>query len=166
MNAILNRKSIRKYTDQPVTDEHITTLLRAAMAAPSAVNEQPWEFVVIRDKGIMKRITEVQEYSQMLLEADAAIVVCGDLTKERYPGFWVQDCSAATENILIQAEDLGLGAVWLGVFPIAERVKNLQTLLNLHENIVPLAIVPVGHPAEQRQAADRFNPERIHLNQW
>jgi nitroreductase len=122
MNAILNRRSIRKYKDIKVSDETIEQLLKAGMAAPSAGNEQPWEFVVLRDKEIMKKITEIHPYSQMLLSTDAAIVVCGDESKEVFKGFWVQDCSAAAENILIAAEDMGLGAVWLGVYPMADRV--------------------------------------------
>lgn len=150
MNAILNRKSIRKYKDIKVSDETIEQLLEAGMAAPSAGNEQPWEFIVLRDKEIMKKITEIHPYSQMLLNTDVAVVVCGDESKEVFKGFWVQDCSAAAENILIAAEDMGLGAVWLGVYPMADRVDALKELLNLPSSVIPLTIIPVGYPDEQR----------------
>lgn len=166
MNAILNRKSIRKYKDIKIRDEIIEDLLRAAMAAPSAGNEQPWEFIVLRDKEIMKRITEFHPYSTMLLNTDTAIVVCGDVEKERFKGYWVQDCSAATENILLAAEEKGLGAVWLGIYPMEERITPLKELLNLPESVIPLSIIPVGYPDEQKKAEDRFNRERIHYDKW
>ncbi|WP_027626533.1 nitroreductase family protein [Clostridium lundense] len=166
MNAILNRKSIRKYKDINVSDEIVEELLRAGMAAPSAVNEQPWEFIVLRDKEVMKKITEVHPYSQMLLNATVAIVVCGDESKEMFKGFWIQDCSAATENILIAAEEKGLGAVWLGVYPIAERVDAIKEILNLPASVIPLSIIPVGYPDEKKVAADRFNKTRIHYDRW
>lgn len=166
MNAILNRKSIRKYKDMKVSDNIVEDLLRAAMQAPSAGNGQPWEFVVLRDKEVMKKITEIHPYSKMLLNADVAIVVCGDESKEIFKGYWVQDCSAATENILLTAEDKGLGAVWLGVYPIEDRVVALQKLLNLPESVSPLSIIPVGYPGEEKNAVDRFNKERIHYDRW
>lgn len=166
MDSILNRKSIRKYKDIEVSDKIVKDLLRAAMAAPSAGNEQPWEFIVLRDKRIMKKITEFHPYSRMLLNADVAIVVCGDEAKEKFKGYWVQDCSAATENILLAAEDKGLGAVWLGVYPLEDRVTSLKELLNLPESVIPLSIIPVGYPDEQRDPIDRFNKERIHYDRW
>lgn len=166
MDAILNRKSIRKYKDTKVSDEVVEELLRAGMAAPSAGNEQPWEFVVLRDKEIMKKITEVHPYSKMLLNTDVAIVVCGDESKEVFKGFWVQDCSAATENILVAAEDKGLGAVWLGVYPMHDRVDAIKEILNLPAGVIPLSIIPVGYPDEQRAAVNRFNNDRIHYDRW
>lgn len=166
MNAILNRKSIRKYKDIKVSDDIVEDLLRSGMQAPSAGNGQPWEFVVLRDKEVMKRITEIHPYSKMLLNADVAIVVCGDESKEVFKGYWVQDCSAATENILLAAEDKGLGAVWLGVYPLEDRVAALQKLLNLPESVKPLSIIPVGYPDEEKEAVDRFNKERIHYDRW
>jgi nitroreductase len=166
MDAILNRKSIRKYKDTKVTDEIVEELLKAAMAAPSAGNEQPWEFIVLRDKDIMQKITEVHPYSKMLLNTDVAIVVCGDEAKEKFKGYWVQDCSAATENILLAAEDKGLGAVWLGVYPEEDRVESIKKLLDLPESVTPLSIVPIGYPDEDKNTADRFNKERIHYDRW
>ncbi len=166
MNAILNRKSIRKYKDLEISEEIVEELLRAGMAAPSAGNEQPWEFIVLRDKKIMRKITEVHPYSKMLLNANVAIVVCGDEAKEVYKGYWVQDCSAATENILLAAEDKGLGAVWLGVYPIEDRVDAIKQLLNLPASVIPLSIIPVGYPDEQRKPANRFDKTRIHYDTW
>lgn len=166
MNAILNRKSIRKYKDLKISDELVEELLKAAMAAPSAGNEQPWEFVIIRHKDTLKKITEIHPYSQMLLNTDVAIVVCGNEQKELFKGFWIQDCSAATENILIAAEDKGLGAVWLGVYPLEDRVKGIKELLDLPESVIPLSIIPIGYPDEEKKAVDRFNKDRIHWNRW
>jgi nitroreductase len=166
MDAILNRKSIRKYKDIEVSNEIVEELLKAAMAAPSAGNEQPWEFIVLRDKEVMRKITEVHPYSKMLLNTDVAIVVCGDEDKEKYKGYWVQDCSAATENILIAAEYKGLGAVWLGVYPTEERVNAVKEILNLPSSVIPLSIIPVGYPDEERKPADRFDKSRIHNDKW
>jgi len=166
MDAILNRRSIRKYKDLKVSDEIVEELLKAGMAAPSAGNEQPWEFIVLRDKDVMKKITEVHPYSQMLLNADVAIVVCGDEDKEHYKGFWVQDCSAATENILIAAEDKGLGAVWLGLYPSQERVDAIKELLHLPSSVIPLSIIPVGYPDEEKAPSNRFDKSRIHYDRW
>jgi len=166
MNAIFNRRSIRKYTDKKVPDELIEQVLRAAMAAPSAGNEQPWHFIVIDDKDVLNEIPKFHPYSQMLREASCAIVVCGDLNLEIYKGYWVQDCSAAMQNMLVMAQDLGLGAVWLGVYPVEERVKALKELLDLPESVIPLSIMSIGYPAETKEPADRFNPSRIHKNRW
>lgn len=166
MSTMLSRKSIRKYTEQEVSNETVEELLRAAMQAPSAGNEQPWEFIVLRDKEIMKKITEFHPYSKMLLNTRVAIVVCGDVNKEVFKNLWVQDCSAASENILLAAEERGLGAVWLGVYPMEERVEELKQLLNLPESVYPLSIIPVGYPDEQREVTSRFNKERIHYDRW
>ncbi|AKN31438.1 NADH dehydrogenase [Clostridium carboxidivorans P7] len=166
MNIILNRKSIRKYKDIKVSSEIVEDLLRAAMAAPSAGNEQPWDFIILRDKAIMKKITEFHPYSKPLLNADVAIVVCGDKAKEKFEGYWVQDCSAASENILLAAEDKGLGAVWLGVYPLEDRIIPLKELLNLPESVIPLSIISIGYPDEQRKPEDRFNKQRIHYDRW
>lgn len=166
MDVILSRRSIRRYKDQSISNDVVEILLKAGMAAPSAGNEQPWEFVVLRDREIMRRITEVHPYARMLLNTDVAIVVCGDETKEVYKGFWVQDCSAATENILLAAVDQGLGAVWLGVHPMKDRVDAVKALLKLPENIIPLSIIPIGYPDEKKEKSDRFNKDRIHYDQW
>lgn len=167
MKAIFERRSIRKYTNKPIPKENIEKILRAGMAAPSAGNEQPWQFIVLDDKNILNSITEIHPYSQMLKEASHAIVVCGDMKLKKFDeDFWVQDCSAAAENMLIMAQDLGLGAVWLGVYPNEERVQAINRFLNLPEYIVPFSIISLGYPAEKKDVSDRFNETRIHWNKW
>ena len=166
MKSILNRRSIRKYTSRAVEDSKIQQLLKAAMAAPSAGNEQPWEFVVLRDRKILNAIPKIHPYSLMLYEASVAVLVCGDLSREKYSGYWVQDCAAATENMLLAAVEQGLGAVWLGVYPIEERVCEMRKLLNIPETVVPFSLVSIGYPAEQPGPSDRFNPSRIHYDKW
>ncbi len=166
LEAILTRRSIRSYTDQPVTDEMVAGLMRAAMAAPSAVNEQPWQFVLVRDRSLLSEMAAVAPHAGMVSSAQLAVVVCGDLSLERCRGFWVQDCCAATENLLVAANAMGLGAVWLGVYPVEERVAGVRTLLGLPEHVVPLGIVSIGYPAENPGPADRYDRDRIHLERW
>ena len=166
MDAILSRRSIRKYTEQPVSDEIVKELLEAAMSAPSAGNEQPWHFVVIKEREILDEIPAFHPYSQMLRHAPVAILVCGDETLEKYQGYWVQDCSAATQNILLAAQAKGLGAVWLGVYPIEDRVANLRKLLGIPEHVIPFSLISIGYPAEQKPRSARYDDSRIHHNQW
>lgn len=166
LEAIHGRRSIRRYTAQAVPEDVIETLLRAAMAAPSAGNQQPWHFVVLDDRQTLEAIPQYHPYSAMLKEAPLAIVICGDERLEKHKGYWVQDCSAATQNLLLAAHAQGLGAVWLGVYPVMERVAKTQELLGLPPQVIPLAIVSVGYPAEQKGPADRFNPSRVHRNRW
>ncbi len=166
IEAILSRRSIRKYTPAPVSEEELRVVLDAAMNAPSSSNGQPWHFVVIDDRTVLDEIPKFHQYSSMLKEAPMAIVVCGDTKLERTKGVWVQDCSAATENILLAARAEGLGTVWLGVFPIEERVAGLRRLLGLPDNVIPLSIIALGHPGETKPPANRFNAERVHKNKW
>ncbi len=164
--GIYARRSIRRYRDKPIRREVIDDLIRAAMAAPSAGGEQPWHFVVIEQRETLNAIPEYHEYSAMLRGAAAAIVVCGDEALEVYKGFWVQDCSAATQNLLLAAYGNGLGAVWLGVHPVAERVTKTQELLKLPPSVIPLAIVALGYPAERKGRAERYDESRIHWEMW
>ena len=165
-DPVLSRRSIRKYTDEPVDDATVERLLRAAMAAPSAGNQQPWHFVVLRDRETRRAITGFHPYARMLPDAPVAVLVCGDPSSGKWPQMWEQDCSAATENILVEAAALGLGAVWLGVHPIEERVTGLRELLGVPEHVVPFSIVPVGHPAEHKGPSARYDPARVHLERW
>ncbi|MFO7959083.1 MAG: nitroreductase family protein [Candidatus Brocadiia bacterium] len=164
--ALMTRRSIRSYTDEPVSDEDVEKILRAAMAAPSAGNEQQWHFVVIRDDETMGHIMDVHPYSGMLAEADVCIAVLADLSLEKHKGYWVQDASAATQNILLAAHALGLGAVWLGVHPVEEREEGLKAILNLPDGVECLSLVSIGHPAEPAGPADRYDPERVHEGTW
>ena len=166
MEAILTRRSVRQYTEGSISKDTIQSLLEAAMSAPSAGNQQPWQYVVIDDRNILDGITQVHPYSGMLKQAPLAIVVCGDMDREKYKGYWVQDCSAATQNLLVAARALGLGAVWLGVYPLEKRVKGIRRLLSLPENIIPLAVISIGHPATEQGRMDRYDENRIHQNKW
>lgn len=166
LDVILGRRSIRKYSEQSVSDEQLKRLLEAAMAAPSGHNKQPWHFIVIKDRATLSEIPKFHNYSKMLEQAPLAIVVCGDLEIEGGSGFWVQDCSAATQNILLAAKAIGLGAVWLGVYPNESLVKGLKTLLKIPEKITPLCIISVGHPLEEKPPANRYLEERVHHNRW
>ena len=166
LDAIFTRRSIRKYTDRAVADDLVNELLRAAMAAPSAGNEQAWQFIVIRDRSILDAIPKFHPYSAMLKYASVAILVCGDLSREKFKDCWVQDCSAATQNILLAATAKGLGAVWTAIHPMEDRVAGMRNLLGLPEHIIPLSLIPVGFPAEQPGRADRFDASRVHKDRW
>ena len=168
MQAILTRRSIRQYTQQPVPEAVVDELLTAACSAPSAGNEQPWHFVVIRDRNTREIITHVQPYSGMLREAPVAILVCGDpeLEMNQPRGFWIQDCSAAIQNILIAANAKGLGAVWIGVHPQTEWVAGIRTILGIPEHVIPLGIISLGHPAETKEPENRLSRGRVHHDRW
>ena len=166
MEAILTRRSVRQYTDGTIPEDTIKSMLEAAMSAPSAGNQQPWQFVVIDDREVLNAITNVHPHASMLKQAPLAVVVCGDLTREKFKGYWVQDCSAATQNLLIAARALGLGAVWPGVYPLEDRIKGIANLLNLPDTTIPLAVVSIGYPAMEQAPVDRFDAHRIHRNRW
>ena len=166
MEAILTRRSIRKFKSQVVSDDLITQLLKAAMYAPSAGNQQPWHFIVVKDRAFLDEITKIHPYAQMLNEAPLAIAICGDIEKQIHEGYWVQDCSAATENLLLAAHALGLGGVWLGAHPREERVAGLRKILHIPDKIIPLCVIAIGYPAEEKPPAERFFPERIHHDKW
>lgn len=166
IKAIMTRRSIRSYSGEKVTRDQITKLLKAAVNAPSACNQQAWQFIVITKSEIMMAITMVHPYAQMLKTASCAIVVCGDLRAEQSPGYWVQDCSAAIQNILLSAHSMGLGAVWLGVHPRRPRVKGVQKLLKLPAQVVPLGIVSIGYPLERPKPVKRFFKNKVHYEHW
>ncbi|HBO69998.1 MAG TPA: nitroreductase family protein [Deltaproteobacteria bacterium] len=165
MEAILSRRSIRRYTGDPVPEPVIEEILAAAMSAPSSKNQQTWHFVVITDRAILREVPSFHPYAKMVPDAPVAILVCADLQRDEH-GFWVQDCSAATQNILLAAHAKGLGAVWLGVHPLEERVLGFRRLLGLPEHIVPLSLVPIGFPAVKKPREDRFDRTRIRKNRW
>lgn len=166
MDAILSRRSTGKYTKEAIPKELIDELLHAAMNAPSANNEQPWHFIVIQDRKVLDEVPKAHPYSNMLRESPLAIVVCADLRLTGDKAWWVQDCSAATENILIAAQAKGLGAVWLGVYPRADRVKGLQNLLALPQYVIPLCIISIGYPAEKETRENRYQSLRVHYDRW
>ncbi len=169
LEVIHNRKSVRSYTSAPVTQEALMTLVRAGMAAPTARNSQPWAFVVITDRKQLDALAEALPSGRMLAKAGGAIAVCG-VEKEFLEGegreMWVQDCSAATENILLAAEATGLGAVWLGVYPNKERVAGVSRVLGLASGVLPLNVISIGYPTGAERPKDKYKPEKIHLNAW
>ncbi len=169
IETIMTRTSIRSFTDKAVSPDTIEMLLRAGMAAPTAVNRQPWHFVVVNDRAKLNELGGTGRQSQMWQESTLAIVVCGDMDKTvEGPGqtFWVQDCSAATENILLAAHALGLGAVWTACYPVEERMANVSRMLNLPETIVPLCTIVMGYPNEQLVPKDKWKPENVSYNSF
>ncbi|MBN2587613.1 MAG: nitroreductase family protein [Candidatus Fermentibacteraceae bacterium] len=166
LDTIRRRRSIRKYLNRPIQDDMIETLLRAAMQAPSARNLQPWEFIVIRDRETLARIPDYHPYSSMVPGAGAAVLVCGNTELQVDPGYIAQDCSAAVENLLLEAVNQGLGAVWLGVFPRKERIDGMVELFDLPQNIIPVALVSLGYPAEDPGFQDRYAPLKVHMEKW
>lgn len=163
---IMTRTSVRQYTDRPISADTLETLLKAGMAAPTAVNKQPWAFVVTTGRDALDSLATLQP---RLKTAAAAITVCGDMTRAiegEGRDFWVQDCSAATENILLAAHALGLGAVWTGVYPIAERVDNVSRALALPDSVVPMCIIAVGYPVADQEPKDKWDPSKVHYQRW
>lgn len=169
LDNIMTRTSVRSYSNRPVTDEQIDTLLRAAMAAPTAGNKQPWRFVVIRDTATLNFISQNFRTMTMMNVAKAAVVVCGDTTATFHGegvDYWVQDSSAATENLLLAAHSMGLGAVWCGVYPISDRVKLFSEKLKLPYNILPLNCIAIGYPEGETIPKDKWNPDYVHYDAW
>ncbi len=169
VEIIQTRASVRQFTMQKPTEEQIDTLLRCAFSAPTAMNKQPWHFMVIDEPALLQKIGESFPYSRVANNCQVCFVPCGDMTlalEGNSKDFWIQDVSAATENLLLAAHAMGLGAVWTGLYPDVERVGLLRELLGLPDHIVPLCIVPVGYPAEQPAVKDKYKAERIHRNEW
>ena len=168
LENIHSRKSVRQYTSEAVSEADIQTILKAAMAAPTAVNYQPWRFVVVSERQQLDEIAEILPYAKMLRQTPVAIVVCGETTwmgGNENP-YWQQDCAAATQNLLLAVEALGLGAVWTGVYPNQDLYPKLHDYLNLPSNVQPFCCIPVGHPAGNEQPKDKWKPENIHYGKW
>ena len=165
--ALLTRRSIRKYNYDVIPQEKINELLKAAMYAPSAMNYQSWQFIVVDDREILKKIsTDTTAHADMLTDASIAIIVCGDLNLDKNINWNVMNCSAATENILLAARGLGFGSCWIGAWPGQETIEGLRKILSFPENIIPFSIIAIGYPAENVTVEERFKPERIHRNKW
>lgn len=178
ITTIMNRKSVRSYTGEKLSQEQIETLLKAAMAAPTAMNSQPWRFVVLTDSDVIADVF-ANERGEMYKQAGAVFIVCGQTTMMQRPRgqenaepqevpnqFWFEDCGASTENLLLAAEAMGLGAVWLGCYPIQNKTDMLIAKLGIPENVMPFAIVTVGYPAGDDQPKDKWKPENVHYNKW
>ena len=169
LETIMTRTSIRKYADRPVEKEKIEAMLRAGMAAPTAVNKQPWHFVVVNDRAKLNELAAANPRAKMLQTAPLAIVVCGDMNQAmqgKGQAYWIQDCSAATENILLAAHAQGLGAVWTGVYPMEDRIQPLSKTLKLPETVIPLCTIVIGYPAEQPKPKDKWKPENVSYNEF
>ena len=166
LQAIYTRRSIRRFTEQAVSDDDIHELLDAAMTAPSAGNAQPWEFVVVRQRAALEGIAQRHPYAAMAAKAPLAIVVCADTNREKYPGFWPQDCSAAIQNLLLAARAKGMGSVWTGVYPIEDRVKVFQEFFGLPAHVMPLGIVVLGYPDQPFTEQHRFDAAKVHQEKW
>jgi nitroreductase len=166
LEAILTRRSIRKYKKQTIPKETLQTLIQAACHAPSAGNQQPWQFVLLDDRKILNVIHTFHPSAKILVEADRALLVCGDLHLEKFKGYWMIDCAAATQNILLAAHSLGLGACWLGLYPREGRVIGMKKLLHLPSQIIPFALIALGYPAEKKPREERYDPSRVHYNKW
>ena len=162
MNSIFHRTSIRRYTADPVTDEQIEKLMRAAMAAPSAGNQQPWEFWVITDREMIEKVAACSPYAKCTASAPLVIVPVYRTKGLRFPMYAEIDLSAATENLLLEADALGLGAVWCGIAPLADRMAAVRNALSLPDNVEAFAIIGVGVPAEERTQQDRYDTARVH----
>ena len=164
IDNILNRKSVRQYSNKKIEQEKIDLILKCAMAAPSAMNKQPWELLVVTDKEKLEKIAEIAPNASYSKNSQATIIVCGD--KIASDKFWEQDCCAVTENILLAAEALELGAVWCAIYPSEKKVLNIQKLFNLPDNIVPLNVIPVGYPLKKEEPKQKYNSKKIHINGW
>jgi len=166
LDCLFTRRSIRKYTSAPVDQALIQTAIEAAMSAPSAGNAQPWHFVLMTERGILDKIPEFHPYAGMTFQAQAGILVCAEPALEKYPGYWVIDCAASVQNLLLALHAQGLGAVWVGVYPDQGRVENFRALLGIPETVIPHSFIPIGHPDQPSGPADRHKPERLHRNRW
>jgi len=168
LHFIFSRRSVRKFENKEIPAGMFTDLLEAAMAAPSAVAKDPWHFLLVRDRNTLDKIVKILPNGQMLRQAPAAVVVCGDINKANCNevSYMLQDLSAAVENILLAATALGLGSCWLGMHPRPDRVAGIRSLFSLPENIIPMCGIALGWPAENPEPRTRFNPERVHFEKW
>ncbi len=166
MKTIYKRRSIRKFQEKPVEQEKLVQVIRAGMNAPSAVDQQPWQFVIIDDSKIIEEVVKVHPNAKPALDAPVSILVCGDPDRERSKGYWPIDCSAAVQNMLIEITDIGLGGCWLGIYPREERVNRLRELIGAPAQIIPFALIAVGYPAEEKEEKNLFDQWRIHYNTW
>ena len=166
LTVIHQRKSVRKYLDKPVSREHLEILLRAGMAAPTAADKRPWVFVVVTDKSKLVVLAEELPYTKMAKDAAAAIIVCGDTRKALNSDVWVQDCCAASQNILLAAEATGLGAVWSGIYPEYFKINHVRRVLDIPMEVIPLNVIPIGWPTGEEQPKDKWDPSNIHWETW
>jgi nitroreductase len=166
LEAIMTRRSVRAFTDESVTDEQLETLLRAAMAAPSASNEQPWRIVATRDPDVLARWSNATPFSRPLARATLGLAMCGETVAITHSGFWLDDCAAATQNVLLAAHAIGLGAVWIGVAPNKLMIANVRRILKPPRNVTPFALIAIGYPEKVPEPVDRFRPDFVVTDGW
>ena len=168
ISDILSRRSIRKYTNEPVSDEQLHAALEAAMAAPSAMRSDPWRFIILKERDDLNLLASVLPHGKMLQEAGAGIIVCGDMNAafRNSLSYLLQDCAASVENLLLALHAQGLGAVWLGIHPNEDRIEGITKAFGLPEGITPFCAVAIGHPAESKPAATRFDESKLHFGRW
>ncbi len=167
LECIFTRRSIRRFKDdKPVEDEKLDQIIEAGMNAPSAMNEQPWEFLVLKDKKHLEKITEISKYASMSKYAGAGILVCGNMDHKKFYDYWVQDLSACVQNMLLAIRALELGGVWTGVYPQEKVMNGFKKLFKLPENIVPFAFIVLGYPDREQERVDRFDKSRVHVGKW
>ena len=164
--AINTRRSIRKFTNQKVDEKQYIKIIKAAMQAPSARDCQPWHFFLTDERDLLNKIPEVHQFAEMMKTASAAILVCGEFSLEPSPDYIAIDCAAATQNLLLAAHDLGLGAVWLGVYPRKERMDGMIKIFDLPDDIIPISLVALGYTDEKIKPEERYKPDRVHINKW
>ena len=169
LKTIFSRKSVRTFKSEPVQKDKLELLIRAGMAAPTAVDKRPWEFIVVTDRTVLKQLADALPFAKMADKAAAAIIVGGDVRKQwggMDSDYWIMDCSAATENILLAAESMGLGAVWTAVYPEESRIRTARQILGLPPHIVPLNAIPLGVPAGRDKPKDKYDPKQVHWDRW
>ncbi|MDD3875198.1 MAG: nitroreductase family protein [Bacteroidales bacterium] len=166
LENIFTRRSIRKFKCEEISQTQIETLMKAAMLSPTARNTQSWHFIVVNERRVLNEITLVHPYAAMLKNAPLAIIVCGDLQQDESLDYQVINGSAATQNILLAAHAIGLGAVWLGVYGRKERMEGFTKLFKLPPHIIPISAVAIGYPDEKKEPEDRFDIKKIHFNKW
>lgn len=166
MDAINARRSIRKFEDKPVEKEKIELLLRAAMQAPSGTNEQPWEFIVVQDKETLEKLANAHQYAMAMKNGTLAIVGIANKKYFVTDCLWPQDLSAASENILLEAVELGLGATWMAIAPFEDRMEYIKNLFSLPDDVIAFNMIILGYPAKEKGFEDRFKPERVHYEKY
>jgi nitroreductase len=166
LETILSRRSIRKYSNQPVGKKDLINLIKAAVSAPSAGNQQPWQFIIIQIKKNLEKVLRFHPHANMLMGSQGSILVCGDLSKEEHKGYWMLDCAAATQNLLLAAHAANLGACWLGIYPREDRITGMIDIVSVPDYIIPFALVSIGYPDETKEPSDRFDDSLVHYEKW
>jgi nitroreductase len=165
-DALMGRRSIRRFTPGDIDENDLARILRAGMAAPSAGNEHPWHFIIVRNRENLRQLSEAHPYAEMVKSASLAVLVCADMEDVKHRDFWPQDCAAATENMLLATHSLGLGSVWIGVYPREARITEIRRIILLPERVIPFSLLPIGIPAEKKPPGNRFTTDRLHEEHW